>query len=134
MNLLRTLARRHVWLAALLLVLTTGARAAVPLGWMPEARDGTIALVPCSGTVAVPAPMAHMHHHGMQGDADQHARHHTDQPCAFSGLIGPGLLHAPFELPAVAAATVAYAQATHAALRLAERVPRPPSRGPPHLA
>jgi hypothetical protein len=132
-SLLRALARRHAWLAALLLVLAMGARAAVPQGYMPEVRaDGAVGLVPCTGTAAMPAPMAGMHHHAMHGGEDGDAAHHTDQPCAFSGLAGPALLHAPqLELPAIAVSATAYAQTADAALRLAERIPRPPSRGPP---
>jgi hypothetical protein len=134
-SLLRALAHRHAWLAALLLVMVLGVRAAAPQGYMPEVgTDGAIAWVPCSGTVAPPAPMAGTSHH-MHGDLGGHGPHHTDQPCAFSGLVGPALLHAsPLELPATAVSPSTYAQTAHAVLRLAERIPRPPSRGPPILA
>lgn len=136
MSLLRILARRHAWLAAILLVMAMGARAAVPAGYMPEVRaDGWVVLVPCNGIAAAPAPMAAMHHHGMHHGDDGHAQHHADQPCAFAGMLGPLLLQTPqFELPATPAAAAAYAQTAHAAIRLAERIPRPPSRGPPSLS
>jgi len=135
-SLLRTLARRHAWLAALLLVMAMGARAAVPQGWMPEARaDGSLALVQCNGSLPAQATMGPMHHHhGMHGGATDHAAHHPEQPCGFAGMVGPLLPHATMaDVPVRHASPQEFAVAAPVLPDLAAHPVRPPSRGPPAL-
>jgi hypothetical protein len=137
--LLRALARRHAWFAALLLLAALGARGLVPQGYMPEVRaGGALALVPCNGIMPAPQPqpMMHMHHaHAGMHHEQAPASHHPEQPCGFAGLVGPLLLHALLTMPPLPAVGAKLFTVPEGTLWTFARPPlRPPSRGPPHLS
>ncbi|WP_157073722.1 hypothetical protein [Sphingomonas soli] len=127
---LRTIARTHRNLAALIVVAALLLRILVPAGFMPVVRDGRMVMSICSGMgptkIVVEIP----------GLKHQPEDRQAQSPCAFADLSLPSLAGAdPIQLAVLVAFVLALGLTfspylpPRAILRL-----RPPLRGPPVLA
>ena len=129
---LRRLACRHAGLAGWLFGLALLLRLLMPSGYMVDTAGGRLAITLCSGHAAMPMPVA-MAMPGGSGHEGHEVPPRTDAPCAFAGLLAPGLAAVdllPFA-PVLAFAVGTARTVAHPTPPPAHTLLRPPSRGPP---
>lgn len=128
----RELILSHRWWAAALIALALAMKLAVPTGFMPVERAGTIVVMVCTGMgqqqVEIDVP-------GMPVKEDGATRA-AGQPCAFAGL---GMDMMPGVDPVLLAGALAFILALGFAAVAVLRVDRvrhlwPPMRGPPLIS
>jgi hypothetical protein len=121
-------------LAGFVIALTLAARLMVPIGYMPTAEQGRIALTLCSGAGPVVAHiMPGTAHHAPAEDHGGGDGNGAHKPCGFAGVATPSLAAAD-PLLLVAAILFALVLALHRRpLPAPQPSPRlrPPLRGPP---
>ncbi len=131
---MRSLFRRHMGLGWLVVTLALAMKLLVPAGFMPVVGAHGVEIVICSGNGPMSMTMAIPGKAGQPGD-DQGGSAKHDAPCAFSGLVAPGLGGADtIQLAIAVAAIIALGLLFRPGARPQQwAFVRPHLRGPPAL-